>query len=216
MFRRLTPYPSPLTPHPSTLTFFAMTLPATTFPSQYSVRRKLLTLVGAQFHIRTPSDKLLAFTQLKAFKLKEDIRVYSDETKRTELLSIQARQIIDIAAAYDVTDTPTGQKVGALRRKGLKSILRDEWVILDASEREVGLVQEESAFVALLRRIINLIPQSFHLKVGERVVGRAHQRFNPFILTLDVDTSEDRKKELDPRLVLAAVILLAAIEGRQG
>ncbi|MEO6068098.1 MAG: hypothetical protein ABJB33_05300 [Gemmatimonadota bacterium] len=193
-----------------------MTTPATTFPTKYTVRRKALTIVGAKLHVRAEDDRLLAYTEMKAWKLKEDIRVYADESKRTELLSIQARQIIDIAAAYDVTDTPTGQKVGALRRKGLKSILRDEWVILDASEREIGLVQEESAFVALLRRIINLIPQSFHLKVGERVVGRAHQRFNPFILTLDVDTSEDRKKELDPRLVLAAVILLAAIEGRQG
>lgn len=193
-----------------------MALPTTTFPSQYSVRRKVLTLVGAQFHIRTPDDKLLAYTKLKAFKLKEDIRVYADEAMKTELLSIQARQILDISASYDVTDSPTGQKLGALRRKGMKSIIRDEWLILDASDREIGMIQEESAFVAILRRIINLIPQSFHMKVGEQIVARAHQRFNPFVLTLDVDTSEDRKKALDPRLVLAAVILLAAIEGRQG
>ena len=193
-----------------------MPLPTTTFPSQYTVRRKVLTLLGAQFHVRTPDEKLIAFTQLKAFKLKEDIRVYTDESKKTELLSIQARQILDISAAYDVTDTPTGQKVGALRRKGMKSIIRDEWLVLDATDREIGLIQEESAFVAILRRFINLIPQSFHLKVGETVVGRIHQNFNPFVLKLEVDLADDLQRRIDPRLGLAAAILLAAIEGRQG
>jgi hypothetical protein len=191
-----------------------MTLPATTFPSQYIVRRKIITVAGAQFHVRTASDKLIAFTQLKAFKLKEDIRVYADEAKSRELLAIKARQIIDIAATYDVTDG--GVKVGSLQRMGMKSLIRDEWRIFDATDREVALVQEESAIVALLRRIIELIPQSFHVKAGEKVIGRIHQNFNPFVLKLNVDFAEDRQKLVDPRLRLAAAILLAAIEGRQG
>jgi len=194
-----------------------MTLPTTTFPSQYLVRRKVLTLAGAQFHVRTAADKLLAFTQLKAFKLKEDIRVYADEAKTRELLSIQARQIIDISAAYDVTDSSAGgTKVGSLRRMGMKSILRDEWLVFDATDRQIAIIQEESMFVALLRRLINIIPQSFHVKVGEQVVGRIHQNFNPFVLKLSVDFAEDRGRKIDPRLGLAAAILLAAIEGRQG
>ena len=193
-----------------------MTLPTTTFPSQYTVRRKILTLVGAQFHVRTEGERLIAFTQLKAFKLKEDIRVYADEQKRQELLSIQARQIIDFSASYDVQDSRTGEKVGALRRKGMKSILRDEWVVLDRGDQEIALIQEESMFVALLRRFINLIPQSFHVKVGDVIVGRIHQNFNPFVLKLSVDFGEDRGRQVDPRLGLAAAILLAAIEGRQG
>jgi len=195
-----------------------MPLPATTFPSTYIVRRKVLTLLGAQFHVRTADDKLLAFTQLKAFKLKEDIRIYADEAKKKELISIQARQIIDFSASYDVTDTAAGGvKVGALRRKGMKSILRDEWVLLDEFEKEIGIVQEDSTFVALLRRLLsNLIPQSFHLKVGGQIVGRIHQNFNPFVLRLTVDLGEDRQKKIDPRLGMATAILLAAIEGRQG
>lgn len=193
-----------------------MPTPVTTFPAHYTLRRKVLTLVGAQFHVRDAADKLIAFTQLKAFKLKEDIRVYTDESKKTELLAIKARQIIDISASYDVTDSLTGEKIGALRRKGMKSILRDEWLVLDPADQEFAMIQEESMFVALLRRFINLIPQSFHLKIGEQVVGRIHQNFNPFVLKLTVDLGEDRQKRIDPRLGLAAAILLAAIEGRQG
>lgn len=189
---------------------------ALTFPTVYNIRRKVLVLAGAQLHVRNAGDQLIAFTQMKAFKLKEDIRIYADEAKTKELLSIQARQIIDFSASYDVTDsTAGGQKVGALRRKGMKSIIRDEWVILDAADREIGLIQEESAFVAVLRRFINWIPQSFHVKFGGRIIGRIHQNFNPFVLKLAVDFGEDRKKECDPRLGLAAAILLAVIEGRQ-
>ena len=55
---------------------------------------------------------------------------------QVELLSIQARQIIDFSAAYDVYDGSTGSKVGALKRKGMKSILRDECEI-----REVRAVR---------------------------------------------------------------------------
>ena len=193
-----------------------MTTPVAQFPRTYTLRRKILTLAGAQFHARDESDRLLAFTQLKAFKLKEDIRVYADEQRSRELLAIQARQIIDFSAAYDVTDTAAGgTKVGALQRKGMKSILRDEWLVFDATGRQIALLQEESMAVALLRRFIGLIPQSFHLKVGDRVVGRIHQNFNPFVLKLTVDLTEDGRREIDPRLGLAAAILLAAIEGRQ-
>lgn len=197
-----------------------MTLPAktsSTFPSKYTLRRKVLTLVGAQFHARTESDRLIAFTQLKGFKLKEDIRVYADEAKTKELLVIQARQILDISATYDVTDpNQGGMKIGALQRKGVKSIVRDEWLLLDAADNEIGLIQEESMFVALLRRFIEHIPQSFHVKIGETILGRVHQNFNPFVLKLSVDFTEDKRKQVDPRMGFAIAILLAAIEGRQG
>ncbi|NIA15532.1 MAG: hypothetical protein GWP08_15830 [Nitrospiraceae bacterium] len=55
---------------------------------------------------------------------------------QTELLCIQARSILDFSAAYDVVDSTTGEKAGALKRKGLKSILRDAWIIMDADDRE--------------------------------------------------------------------------------
>ena len=45
------------------------------------------------------------FSEQKMFRLREDIRVYSDESKSQEVLSIKARQILDFSAAYDVVDT---------------------------------------------------------------------------------------------------------------
>ena len=46
-------------------------------------------------------------------------------------------------------------------------------------------------------------------------VAEYRQRFNPFILKLDVDFSADGDGRLDKRLGIAAGVLLSAIEGRQ-
>jgi hypothetical protein len=41
------------------------------------------------------------------------------------------------------------------------------------------------------------------------------QNFNPFVLKIRVTIDPDSRDIIDPRLVLAGGILLAAIEGRQ-
>lgn len=183
---------------------------------QYQARRKVWTLFTPKFHIYDPFGHLVAYVEQKAFKLKEDITVFADEQKQRSLLHIQARQILDFSAAYDVADATTGEKVGALRRKGLKSILRDEWLLLDPSEREIGLLQEDSALNATLRRFLsNLIPQRYHIRLNGQDAGFIRQHFNPFVLKHDVDLRADTGRRLDRRLALAAVVLLLAIEGRQ-
>ncbi len=183
---------------------------------KYLLRRKVLKLFGGAFHIFDESGGLVLFGELKAFKLREDIRVYPDELKSRELLTIKARQIIDFSSAYDVVDSTSGQKVGGLRRKGLKSILRDEWQLLDAHDQHIGTVLEDGMLAALVRRFAtNLIPQGFHAEMGGTRVANFWQRFNPFVFKLEIDFTLDTDGRLDRRLGLAAAILLGAVEGRQ-
>ena len=150
------------------------------------------------------------------FKLREDIRVYSDESKSQEVLMIKARQIIDFSAAYDVVDSASGQKVGALRRKGLASMLRDEWEVLDVNDNVIGSLFEDSMGMALLRRFLSgLIPQNYDILVNGHRVADLKQNFNPFTYHLNLDFSMDTSGQLDRRLGIAAGILLAVVEGRQ-
>jgi hypothetical protein len=175
-----------------------------------------LHLPRKEVHVYDSAGQVIGFSRQKAFKLKEDIRVYGDETEKEERLLIKARQIIDFSAAYDVVDAKSGSKVGALRRKGFTSILRDSWEFLDASDRSIGIIQEDSMFLALVRRFLtNLIPQSYHAMAGESDVAKYHQNFNPFVYKLRVELETGAREKIDPRLILAAGILLAAIEGRQ-
>jgi len=184
--------------------------------SNYLLKRQAIALTG-KFRFYDSLGNLVMFSEQKMFKLREDIRVYSDEDKTQEVLSIKARQIIDFSAAYDVVDTALNQKVGALRRKGLRSLLRDEWEVLDASDNPRGLLFEDSMGLALLRRFLlgSWLPQNYDITFGELRVADLRQNFNFFRYELNLDFSMDTAHQLDRRLGIAAGILLAAIEGRQ-
>ena len=181
----------------------------------YLLKRQVFALTG-KFRFYDPMENLIMFSEQKMFKLREDIRVYSDENKTQEVLSIQARQIIDFSAAYDVVDTAMNQKVGTLRRKGWSSMLRDEWQVLDANDNQLGVLFEDSMGLAMLRRFLlgNWLPQNYDITFGEQRVADLKQRFNLFRYELDIDMSMNMGR-LDPRMGIAAGILLAAVEGRQ-
>jgi uncharacterized protein YxjI len=184
--------------------------------NSYSLKRQVFALTG-KFRIYDPMENLLLFSEQKMFRLREDIRVYADEARTQEVLMIKARQIIDFSAAYDVMDSATGQKVGALRRKGWRSLLRDEWEVLDVNDGVVGLLFEDSMGLALLRRFLAgpLVPQNYDITIDRERVADLKQRFNLFAYQLDLDFSMDTARKLDRRLGIAAGILLAAIEGKQ-
>jgi uncharacterized protein YxjI len=184
--------------------------------SSYLLRRKVFKLLGGAFHIYNPQGEVVFYAKMKAFKLKEDIRLYTGEDMQGEVLAIRARKIIDFSAAYDVFDSSTNQKVGALKRKGFKSIIRDEWILMDASDREIGLIQEDSTALALVRRFLtNLVPQSYQGTVNGLPVCTFKQKFNPFVFKVTIDFSPDFNRQLDRRLGIAAGLLLSAVEGRQ-
>lgn len=182
----------------------------------YLVRRKIFTLVGGAFHIYDPTGQLAFYSKMKGFKLKEDIRLFTGEDMQTEVLLIRARQILDFSATYDVVEPGSDTKIGALKRKGLKSILKDEWIFMDANDREIGFIKEDSMLLALIRRFLtNLIPQKYHAEIGGTPVGSYKQNFNPFVMKITADFSQDFNRLLDKRLGIAAAVLLCAIEGRQ-
>ncbi len=186
----------------------------------YLFRRKFFQFLGAAFHIYDPAGNIAFYSKLKAFKLKEDIRVYTGEDMKTEVLVITARKILDISSAYDVVDpTANNAKVGALKRKGLKSIFKDEWVIMDANDQEIGFIKEDSLVMALARRYIPVVglvaPQKYQGEIGGTPVCTFKQHFNPIVMKITLDFSQDTNRALDRRLGIAGAILLCAIEGKQ-
>lgn len=181
--------------------------------NRYLVRKKIFNWLGEEFEVFDGNNKVVLFGKQKAFKLKEELHIFTDSSKKEEVMSIQARRIIDFSAVYDVVDTKTGKKLGAIQRKGFQSILKDEWHILNDKDEKVGAILEDNMTMALLRRfLINLIPQNFSIMIGEKEVCEFKQHFNPFIYKLDVIFKDD---SVDKRLILAGAILLSLIEGRQ-
>ena len=184
----------------------------------YLIRQKVFKLFGGAFHIFDPSGNVMFYSKQKAFKLKEDIRVYTGEDMGTELLTIRTDQIIALGATYHVYDPQQGGvHVGSLKREGLKSVLRDEWLFLDPAGRQIGKIQEDSTALALLRRLVVgwLLPQKYFGTIGHTPVSLFTRNFNPFVSKVQLDYSMDTQGLLDRRLGIAAAVLLLAIEGKQ-
>ncbi|HEX4979456.1 MAG TPA: hypothetical protein VFV35_05265 [Acidimicrobiales bacterium] len=183
----------------------------------YTIRRKVLKLIGGAFTVFDPSGGTVLYAEQKGFKLKEDIRLFSGPDMAEELVRIHARRVLDVSAVYDVIDSATDSPIGALQRRGMRSIVQDEWWILGAGDAQVGTIAEDSLALALVRRLVlNLIPQNFTITLQGVEVAQLRQRINPFIFKIDLDLSRDPEGRLDRRLAIAAAILMAAIEGRQG
>jgi len=187
---------------------------------QYTIRRKFFKVFGAAFHVHDEHGSVIGYCKQKAFKLREDIKLYTDEDMNEMLLSLNTQQIIDFGATYSVT-LPDGTALGTLRRKGMKSsFVRDEWLIFDQQGKEIARVRETGSIAPLARRYIDyatiFLPQRYEVirNRDQEVIARLRQHFNPVIFRLGVAIL-DQDDEIDDLLILGASCLIAAIEGRQ-
>jgi uncharacterized protein YxjI len=187
---------------------------------QFTIRQKVLAIFGAKFHVFDPNGQLLLFCKQKAFKLKEDVRLFSDETMTTELMAIRTESILDISGSYAIIDSQRNVTLAYARRQGLKSIVKDSWTICDATGREVGKIVEDSTSAAIMRRLIGpltqlFMPQGHTLEINGVPICRLQQNRNPFVRKVVVDLSADRANVLDRRVGIAIALILMIIESRQ-
>jgi hypothetical protein len=166
----------------------------------------------------------ICFVEQKRMKLKEDLRAFTDDSKTAEVFRIKAQQVWDPRARYDVTDA-SGQPVGQLAKVFGRSLLRSTWRLYDAAGDEVAWARERSLFVALLRRLVGLIP--FVGEVGDLLPIPYHfdyfagdQRIGGLERILGVrdryrlDVSGNSERTIDRRLVLALAVGMDALQAR--
>src|SRR5829696_6120678 len=60
--------------------------------TRYELKRQFWKLGGANVRVFDPQGNLAFFAHQKAWKLKEDFRIYGDEAKTIELIRIGARK----------------------------------------------------------------------------------------------------------------------------
>src|SRR5215475_14496679 len=118
--------------------------------SHYLIRRKFWSVFERVFRVFTEDGQLIMYIQHPLLKLREEFMVYADEAKTRPLLRVKSRQIIAVNFSYDVSDAETDELLGSVQKRGLRSLVRDRFVLLDASGAEIGYAEEQGA--ALLRR----------------------------------------------------------------
>ncbi len=162
----------------------------------------------------------IAFVRQKRMAIKEDIRFFADESESEELFRIKARKMMEFGGRYDVT-TPDGERIGVLGKVFGKSLLRSTWQILDTHEQDLAIAKERSVPIAILRRLVDVVPYGdfvpipFHFTIdaGDRHVGDLNRRFG-IRDTYDLDVSGDVERTIDRRLAIALGIALDALQSR--
>lgn len=92
------------------------------------------------------------------FRFKEKVDVYADDSERSLLATIEADRIIDWSARYTFK-APNGQVLGAVGRRGLKSLWRAHYDVFGPGETTPTFaIQEANPFTKMLDGIVGEIP----------------------------------------------------------
>jgi uncharacterized protein YxjI len=192
--------------------------------------RQLIRPVVNQYEFSIPGPDgepgpPICFVEQKRFKFKEDIRFYADDSKQIETMRIKARQRFDPRARYDVTE-PGGEKIGEIQKVFGESLVRSTYRLYDAHGDEVAKAAENSLFIALLRRLVGLvpgieglgdllpIPYHFDFRSGDQLLGTHSRKAWKFRDTYTIDFSGDPERTVDRRLVLAVAVGMDALQAR--
>jgi hypothetical protein len=100
---------------------------------------------------------IMSFAQQKRLAFKEKVEFYSDETKTELVFNFRAEKVLDVHGRYVIGDK-SGQPVGSFNKIFGKSLFISSWNINDQTGQPVLLVKENSLLLALLRRLIGLVP----------------------------------------------------------
>ncbi len=122
----------------------AQPVPTLWTQNSYRIRKKVLALTG-QYWIEDQAGNQLGYSKQKLLRLKEDIRVYADQTMARELFQIRQTQILDVWGTFAIVDSGTNAILGYIRRRALaSSFVRDEWEMRDQSNNLVGEIKEST------------------------------------------------------------------------
>ncbi|WP_067179986.1 hypothetical protein [Microtetraspora niveoalba] len=179
------------------------------------VRQKITMMVNRYVVHVVRSDgspgEVVAFAEQKRLAFKEQVTLYTDESRQQVLGGFKARNVLDLAGEYDVTDE-NGASVGVFRKDFRRSLLRSTWQV-----RQPGLPTytgtERNQAVALLRRFsdsLSWLPYHFDFSVGASIAFSVERQWG----LRDTYAVRIHDPRLDRRLVIAMAVALDALQAR--
>lgn len=120
------------------------------------VRFKLMAL-ASQFTVTDAAGTVQMYVKQKAFKLKEDIRVFADDRQDNLLYQIKANKIIDFSASYQVLAADGKElgtrEIGLVRRKGMRSLWKATYEVC-RNGTPILIIQEGNPWIKLLDAVL--------------------------------------------------------------
>lgn len=123
------------------------------FPLDLSFKKVAL---NPQVKVSDASGQVVLYTKQKAFKLKEAVTVFADVEQTRPLYTINADRVLDFNAKFNIADA-WGNSIGAVARKGRKSLWRAQYEVMDGGGQTMT-IQEENGWVKVADALIGEIP----------------------------------------------------------
>lgn len=185
---------------------------------------KIVT-IGTRIRVTDAKGRQIAYARKKKFRLKEDVSVYEDEDQSRLLFRMKADRMIDFSARYAISG-PEGHPIGAVGRRGMKSLWSSTYVLTDAVGTEAGSIREENAWVKVLDGLMESVPfgdalgglffnpvylADLHGREALRVQKQRSVLESSFRIEKLADFSEDEED-----LLLASIIMMVLLERDRG
>lgn len=127
---------------------------------RFTIKQKITMMVN-RYEIRAVDadggeGPLIAMAQQKRMAFKEQVTFFADEARTQPVFGFKARQRMDLAATYDITDA-AGTPIGSFRKEFAKSLLRSTWQ-LTATDGLQATGTERNQNVAVARRLWEMVP----------------------------------------------------------
>jgi len=123
------------------------------YPLQLSFQ---ILAIAQKISIVDAAGNLSFFVKQKAFKLKESVTVFADADQRLPLYKVAADRVIDFSAKYHFTDA-RGTHLGTVRRKGMKSLWKAHYDIVNGSSRALT-IQEANPWAKVCDYLLCEVP----------------------------------------------------------
>lgn len=117
---------------------------------------KIMAL-APQIKVTDAVGETVCYVKQKMFKLKEAVNVFQDESQQAKLCEIKADRIIDFSANYHFFDN-NGESFGGLRRKGMRSIWKAHYHLLNEGDTQLGTINEENPMSKVADSFFGEIP----------------------------------------------------------
>jgi uncharacterized protein YxjI len=182
------------------------------YQNYYRIRKKVLALTD-QYWIEDHQGKTLGYSKQKFLKLKEDIRIYSDESMSNELFKIHQEQIVDAWGTFAVIDSATNVCIGKIKRQVWSELAVDEYLILDPNGQQIGRIAETSKR-GLARKYLpggGLVPERVYVESYGQEIAEIKQQFKIVGDAWEIDCCRV-PPQFDRRMLLASMIMMGMVE----
>jgi len=178
---------------------------------RFFVKQRITALVNRYEIRRANADgsvgEIIAMAQQKRFAFKESVTFFADEARTQAVFSFKARQVLELAAVYDVFDA-AGTPIGFFQKDFAKSLLRSSFHLGGPGIDAYG--QERNEVVAVLRRFIDL-PFAFHFDFKDKAAGHVVMSSEREFSLRDKYTVTVHDPRIDFRLAAAMAVGLDAL-----